>query len=97
MYYFSKMVTEKSLVKWSYLLFLESAKLEFHCICYILVLLEIGESKSGQSRVGQMPLAVGAVSNPFRSFPHGQPVPFDIAMCSKGIRLLNDRTQLLPR
>ena len=32
MYYFLKMVTEKSPVKWSYPLFLESAKLEFHCI-----------------------------------------------------------------
>ena len=29
--YFLKMVTEKSPVKWSYPLFLESAKLEFHC------------------------------------------------------------------
>jgi len=32
MYYFLKMVTEKSPVKWSYPLFSESAKLEFHCI-----------------------------------------------------------------
>ena len=32
MYYFYEMVTEKSSVKWSYRLFLESAKLEFHCI-----------------------------------------------------------------
>ena len=31
MYYFLKMVTEKSPVKWSYPLFSESAKLEFHC------------------------------------------------------------------
>ena len=31
MYYFLKMVTEKSLVKWSYPLFLESAKLQFQC------------------------------------------------------------------
>ena len=31
MYYFLKMVTKKSPVKWSYPLFLQSAKLEFHC------------------------------------------------------------------
>ena len=31
MYYFLKMVTEKSPVKWSYPLFLVSDKLEFHC------------------------------------------------------------------
>ena len=31
MYYLLKMVTDKSPVKWSYRLFLESAKVEFHC------------------------------------------------------------------